>query len=65
MIGKVIYHLVVYTLVIQFKDTFAKHFSPHQGGNVKQVQDNGSWGQSCVGFTFGVGGITSGCLKCV
>jgi len=32
MIGKVIYHLVAYTLVIQFKDTFAKHFSPHQFG---------------------------------
>jgi hypothetical protein len=32
MIGKVICYLVAYTLVIQFKDTFAKHFSPHQFG---------------------------------
>jgi hypothetical protein len=32
MIGKVIYHLIARTLVIYFKDTFAKHFSPHQFG---------------------------------
>jgi hypothetical protein len=32
MIGKAIYGLVACTLVIQFKDTFAKHFSPHQFG---------------------------------
>jgi hypothetical protein len=34
MIKKVIYYLVAYTLIIQFKDTFAKHFSPHQFGVV-------------------------------
>jgi hypothetical protein len=34
MIGKVIYHLIAYTLIIQFKVTFAKHFSPHQFGVV-------------------------------
>ncbi len=28
-IGEVIYQLIGHTLVIQFKDTFAKHFSPH------------------------------------
>ncbi len=27
-----IYQLVVHTSVIQFKDTFAKYFSPHQFG---------------------------------
>jgi hypothetical protein len=31
-IGKVIYQLVAHTLTIRFKDTFAKHFSPHQFG---------------------------------
>jgi hypothetical protein len=29
MIGEVIYRLVAHTLVIQFKDTFVEHFSPH------------------------------------
>jgi len=28
-IGEVIYWLVARTLVIQFKDTFVEHFSPH------------------------------------
>jgi hypothetical protein len=32
MIRKVIYRLVAYTLVIEFKDTFAKHFNLHQFG---------------------------------
>jgi len=32
MIGKVIYRLVAYTLVIEFKDTFANHFNLHQFG---------------------------------
>ncbi len=26
------YHLVVYTLAIQFKNTFLEHFNPHQFG---------------------------------
>ncbi len=30
MIGEVTYQLVVHTLAIQFRDTFAKHFSPNQ-----------------------------------
>jgi hypothetical protein len=29
MIGEVTYHLVAYTLAIQFKDIIVKHFSPH------------------------------------
>ncbi len=28
------YHLVTYTIAIQFKDIFAKHFNPHQFGVV-------------------------------
>jgi hypothetical protein len=28
-IGELIYRLVVHTLTIQFKNTFAEHFSPH------------------------------------
>jgi hypothetical protein len=32
MIRKVIYQLVIHTLAIQFKNTFVKHFSPHQFG---------------------------------
>jgi putative Ca2+/H+ antiporter (TMEM165/GDT1 family) len=31
-IGEVIYQLIAHTLAIQFKDTFAEHFSPHQFG---------------------------------
>jgi hypothetical protein len=29
-IGEVIYWLIAHTLAIQFKDTFTKHFNPHQ-----------------------------------
>jgi hypothetical protein len=29
VIREVIYQLVGYTFAIKFKDTFAKHFSPH------------------------------------
>jgi hypothetical protein len=32
MIGEVTYHLVAYTLAIQFKDIIVKHFSPHLFG---------------------------------
>jgi hypothetical protein len=32
MINEVIYHLVVHTMAIQFKDIIAKHFSLHQFG---------------------------------
>jgi hypothetical protein len=32
VIRKVIYQLVTRTLAIQFKDTFVKHFTPHQFG---------------------------------
>jgi hypothetical protein len=32
MIGKVIYWLISYTLTIQFKDAFVKHFSQHKFG---------------------------------
>ncbi len=32
MIRKAIYRLLVCTLVIQFKNTFAEHFNPHQFG---------------------------------
>ncbi len=31
-IGKVIYWLIACILAIQFKDTFAKHFSPYKFG---------------------------------
>ncbi len=31
-IGEVIYQLVAYTLAIQFKNTFAEYFSPHEFG---------------------------------
>jgi hypothetical protein len=31
-IGEVIYQLIAHTLAIQFKNTFAEHFSPHQFG---------------------------------
>jgi phosphopantetheine adenylyltransferase len=31
-IGKVIYRLVTRTFAIQFKNTFVKHFNPHQFG---------------------------------
>ncbi len=34
MINEVTYHLIAHTLVIQFKGTFAKHFSFHQFGVV-------------------------------
>jgi hypothetical protein len=41
MINEVTYCLYVHTLVIQFRDTLAEHFSPHQfgvatSGGVKQ-----------------------------
>jgi len=32
MIGKVTYHLVVRTLVIQFRDILTEHFNLHQFG---------------------------------
>ncbi len=32
--GEVTYHLVTYTIAIQFRDIFAKHFNPHQFGVV-------------------------------
>jgi hypothetical protein len=32
VINEMTYHLIARTLVIQFRDTFAKHFNPHQFG---------------------------------
>jgi hypothetical protein len=40
MIRELIYQLVTHTLAIQFKDTFAKHFSPYQWQHQASVK---SW----------------------
>jgi hypothetical protein len=32
VISEVTYHLIAHTLIIQFRDTFTKHFNPHQFG---------------------------------